>query len=202
MRENGGRIVLMDFGAGRAQGADAAGVAGTPMYLAPEVLAGEPPTPASDLYSLGVLLFHLLTGKFPYSARTSTGCARRMRTGSAPGFAICGRTCRMRSFTRSNARSIRIRRDDSRRPAQWSGASSGYRPGHPRAARCRARHRPCAHPLGAACICGGCARADSRHRRIDRLDRPTNHSFRAGKYQVNCRFADGGSVRLTADIPG
>ena len=68
MREKGGRIVLMDFGAGRAQGADAAGVAGTPMYLAPEVLAGAPPTPRSDLYSLGILLFHLLTNKFPYNA--------------------------------------------------------------------------------------------------------------------------------------
>jgi serine/threonine-protein kinase len=67
MREKGGRIVLMDFGAGRAQGVDAAGVAGTPMYLAPEVLAGAPPTPQSDLYSLGVLLFHLLTNSFPYS---------------------------------------------------------------------------------------------------------------------------------------
>lgn len=66
MREKGGRIVLMDFGAGRAQGADAAGVAGTPMYLAPEVLAGEPPTAGSDLYSLGVLLFYLLTRTFPY----------------------------------------------------------------------------------------------------------------------------------------
>ena len=67
VREHGGRIVLMDFGAGRAQGADAAGVAGTPMYLAPEVLAGEPPTIQSDLYSLGVLLFYLLTRKFPYT---------------------------------------------------------------------------------------------------------------------------------------
>jgi serine/threonine protein kinase/tetratricopeptide (TPR) repeat protein len=67
MREQGGRIVLMDFGAGRVQGADAHGVTGTPMYLAPEVLAGEPPTPRSDLYSLGVLLFHLLTAGYPYA---------------------------------------------------------------------------------------------------------------------------------------
>jgi TolB-like protein/Flp pilus assembly protein TadD len=66
MRAQGGRIVLMDFGAGRVQGADAIGVAGTPMYLAPEVLAGEPPTPRSDLYSLGVLLFHLVTAAYPY----------------------------------------------------------------------------------------------------------------------------------------
>src|SRR4051812_15481237 len=65
MRETGGRIVLMDFGAGRAQGADVAGVAGTPMYLAPEVLAGEPPTTQSDLYSLGVVLFYLLTRSYP-----------------------------------------------------------------------------------------------------------------------------------------
>jgi serine/threonine-protein kinase len=73
MRENGGRVVLMDFGAGRAQGADAAGVAGTPMYLAPEVLAGEPPTPRSDLYSLGVLLFHLLTAAYPFSGADLDG---------------------------------------------------------------------------------------------------------------------------------
>src|SRR5262245_9539323 len=73
VREQGGRIVLMDFGAGRAQGADAAGVAGTPMYLAPEVLAGEPATTQSDLYSLGVLLFHLLTRAYPYTGADLDG---------------------------------------------------------------------------------------------------------------------------------
>ena len=73
MREHAGRIVLMDFGAGRMQGADPAGVAGTPMYLAPEVLAGEPPTVQSDLYSLGVLLFHLLTAAYPFSGTDLDG---------------------------------------------------------------------------------------------------------------------------------
>ena len=66
MREDGGRFVLMDFGAGRAAGKYQA-AAGTPLYLAPEVLAGEPPTAQSDIYSLGVLLFHLLTRRYPFA---------------------------------------------------------------------------------------------------------------------------------------
>jgi tetratricopeptide (TPR) repeat protein/TolB-like protein len=73
MREDGGRLVLMDFGAGRVQGSGAANVAGTPMYLAPEVLAGGPPTPRSDIYSVGVLLFHLLTDAYPCTAADLDG---------------------------------------------------------------------------------------------------------------------------------
>jgi hypothetical protein len=67
MREAGGRIVLMDFGAGRD--VDGTGrhheVVGTPLYLAPELLTGGLATPASDLYGVGVLLFYLVTGKYP-----------------------------------------------------------------------------------------------------------------------------------------
>ncbi|TNE44353.1 MAG: serine/threonine protein kinase [Deltaproteobacteria bacterium] len=40
-------------------------VYGTPLYIAPEVLAGDPPTPAADMYALGVLLYQCLTGEFP-----------------------------------------------------------------------------------------------------------------------------------------
>ena len=73
MREEGGRIVLMDFGAGRDLQSRAdrpLSVAGTPLYMAPELLAGQPATPASDLYGLGVLLYHLVTGGFPVEAQT------------------------------------------------------------------------------------------------------------------------------------
>ena len=73
MREAGGRTVLMDFGAGVAQqpaDADVPSLGGTPLYLAPEVLAGDRPTVQSDLYSLGVLLFHLVSGEFPVSGAT------------------------------------------------------------------------------------------------------------------------------------
>lgn len=73
MRESGGRIVLLDFGTGVETAADATGskrLAGTPLYMAPEVLEGAPATPQSDLYSLGVLLFFLVTGAFPVYGKT------------------------------------------------------------------------------------------------------------------------------------
>jgi hypothetical protein len=81
MREQGGRIVLMDFGAGhetddgvvpaapgRTPGTRV--VSGTPLYMAPEVITGGAATQASDVYSLGVLLYHLVTRDYPVSGAT------------------------------------------------------------------------------------------------------------------------------------
>ncbi len=69
IREEGGRIILMDFGSGRDLAGEAAlsgaATVGTPLYMAPEVLRGGVATPRSDIYSLGVLLFRLVTGEFP-----------------------------------------------------------------------------------------------------------------------------------------
>ncbi len=64
-----GRVVLMDFGTGLQFGdAWAPGLAGTPLYLAPELLSGSEPSVRSDVYSVGVLLYHLFTGSFPLRA--------------------------------------------------------------------------------------------------------------------------------------
>ena len=60
-----GRVVLVDFGTGHRHGDGASPPAGTPLYLAPEVLRGDAATPRSDVYSAGVLLYRLLTGVFP-----------------------------------------------------------------------------------------------------------------------------------------
>jgi serine/threonine-protein kinase len=72
MREGSGRIVLMDFGAGglRTERSGPGPAAGTPLYLAPELFAGGPATIASDVYSLGVLLFHLVTMRYPVEGAT------------------------------------------------------------------------------------------------------------------------------------
>ena len=64
-----GRVVLMDFGAGlRLDDRSRAPLAGTPLYLAPELLRGEGPSVRSDVYSAGVVLFYLLTGSYPVRA--------------------------------------------------------------------------------------------------------------------------------------
>jgi len=75
LRDTSGRIVLMDFGAGRSRRAnaapDAAGLVGTPRYMAPELFAGVAPSPQSDVYSLGLLLTFLVTARHP--AESGTG---------------------------------------------------------------------------------------------------------------------------------
>ena len=74
LRDANGRIVLGDFGTGVERGdndrvADPQ-IAGTPLYLAPEVLGGRSATVASDLYAIGVLLYYLLTAVYPVRGRT------------------------------------------------------------------------------------------------------------------------------------
>jgi serine/threonine-protein kinase len=84
MREEGGRIVLMDFGIGRElQRRPEPGEppSGTPLYLAPEVLEGAPASVQSDVYSLGVLLFFLVTGTFPVEGRSLDELRRAHREG-------------------------------------------------------------------------------------------------------------------------
>ena len=73
IREAGGRIVLMDFGTGRepsGSGSGQSGAVGTPLYVAPELFNGASCSVATEIYSVGVLLFHLATGEYPITGQT------------------------------------------------------------------------------------------------------------------------------------
>ena len=65
-----GRVVVLDFGLTRPQRQEEEtkrGIAGTPMYIAPEVLQGMPAGPAADWYAMGVMLYQALAGRPPFT---------------------------------------------------------------------------------------------------------------------------------------
>jgi tRNA A-37 threonylcarbamoyl transferase component Bud32 len=76
----GGDVKVMDFGiaaaADETHSTTGSGMYATVAYVSPERVAGEPATPASDVYSLGAVLYELLCGRPPFSASTPALVAR------------------------------------------------------------------------------------------------------------------------------
>jgi tRNA A-37 threonylcarbamoyl transferase component Bud32 len=76
-----GSVRLLDFGLARGHGVDMSTltrtgvIVGTPAYMAPEQLDGRPVDERTDVYSLGVVLFELLTGTLPFQAPNAMALA-------------------------------------------------------------------------------------------------------------------------------
>ena len=74
---------IVDYGLARLaddhdlDGEDEEGVAGTPEYMAPEVAAGDAPTELSDLYSVGCIVYEMLTGTMPFTGKTPGDVMRK-----------------------------------------------------------------------------------------------------------------------------
>ena len=84
-----GRVVLLDFGLAtpleRIDVRDIRGFSGTLEYMAPEQTDGRTPVPASDWYSVGVLLFQSLTGRLPFVGKPlQVALDKRRLDGPAP----------------------------------------------------------------------------------------------------------------------
>ncbi|HWY44236.1 MAG TPA: protein kinase [Candidatus Sulfotelmatobacter sp.] len=92
LEENSGgvRVVVTDFGLARSAisgGESLTGsldMLGTPAYMAPEQLNNGEITPATDVYALGIVLYEMVTGKFPFSGETAISMALKRLTAPAP----------------------------------------------------------------------------------------------------------------------
>ena len=110
LRENTGRAVIMDFGVARVTGASAAGNMATPRYMSPEQAGGDRVDGRSDLFSLGVILFEMLTGQPPFAATSLEQLVDQVRSEAAP--ALTGSVTRVGSVLRRL-----LEKDPSRRYA-------------------------------------------------------------------------------------
>lgn len=83
-----GRIAVLDFGIATQEGLDRLTrpgfVLGSRKYMAPELWTGRPPTPQSDVWSLGIILFGALCGRLPYRADGPFGVLDAIKTEQRP----------------------------------------------------------------------------------------------------------------------
>src|SRR5688572_14744605 len=70
MIDGEGNVRVTDFGIATAKDAVDEGFAGTPQYMAPEQIAGQPASIKSDIYALGLVLFELFTGRRAVDSKT------------------------------------------------------------------------------------------------------------------------------------
>jgi beta-lactam-binding protein with PASTA domain/predicted Ser/Thr protein kinase len=87
MLDDEGRVKVTDFGIARAGASDmteTGSIMGTAQYLSPEQAQGHAVTERSDLYSIGVMLFELLTGRVPFEGESTVTIALRHVSEPAP----------------------------------------------------------------------------------------------------------------------
>ena len=118
-----GRVKITDFGLARA--VDDASltrsgiVAGTPLYMAPEQARGEALDHRADLFSLGTVLYAVLTGRPPFRAETALAVLKRVAEDDPPRSARSFPRCRSGSVASSKSCTPRTRVTGSRARKTW-----------------------------------------------------------------------------------
>jgi tetratricopeptide (TPR) repeat protein/tRNA A-37 threonylcarbamoyl transferase component Bud32 len=73
-------VKVLDFGIAAFVGSGDQSVVGTPEYMAPEQIRGDPPRPATDLYAMGVMLYEMIVGRTPFAGVSLTTLLERHLT--------------------------------------------------------------------------------------------------------------------------
>ena len=88
MIDKEGQAKIMDFGVARAlreKGITGAGaIVGTPEYMSPEQVEGRPADGRADIYSLGIILFEMVTGRVPFEGETAFSIAAKQKNEPPP----------------------------------------------------------------------------------------------------------------------
>jgi len=149
MLDGRGQAILTDFGlAGVADQIEGAEVrSGTPAYMAPEQLAGKEVTVRSDIYSLGLVLYEIFTGKRPFESDTLAGLTR-LRKESTPA----SPSTLVRDLDPAVERVILrcLEADPARRPASALAVAAALPGGDPLAAALAAGETPSPQTVAAA----------------------------------------------------
>jgi serine/threonine-protein kinase len=142
-----GVLKIADFGIARAaestRHTEAGTLLGTAAYLAPEQIAGSDATPASDIYSLGAVLYELLTGQLPYTFSSLAELAAKQSDGTIEPVADVEPSVPHEveaAVMHSLARDPSFRPGSAAELAQELGAGRGEQPTRP--LPCRAVTRP------------------------------------------------------------
>ena len=125
-------LKITDFGIARLTGAGSTRtgiVLGTPSFMSPEQLEGRTVTGHSDLFSLGVSLFQLLTGQLPFTADSMTGLMQQIAEAPhpplrafRPDLPACVEAVIDRALAKESRRTVRLGRPNGRSPGRLSGA--------------------------------------------------------------------------------
>ncbi|MFN8010298.1 MAG: serine/threonine-protein kinase [Holophagaceae bacterium] len=154
MIDGRGRARITDFGLA-AMGAQRPGeLAGTPAYMAPEQFRGEPATPRSDLYALGLVLYEVCTGRRPFHADSLAAWrqAHLEEVPSHPGAQVGGLDPGLeRLILRC------LEKDPVRRPASAAQVAAALRGGDPVAAALAAGETPSPEQVAASGPAGALA---------------------------------------------
>ena len=149
MLDGAGKIRITDFGlagiAASIQGAEVR--AGTPAYMAPEQLAGKEVTPKSDLYSLGLVMYEVLTGKRAFEAATLPELLKAREAGT-----LTNPSTLVRDLDPLLERVILrcLEKDPSKRPASALQVAAALPGGDPLAAALAAGETPSPEMVAAA----------------------------------------------------